>query len=343
MSKKLAIITGVTGQDGSYLTEYLLKKNYTVIGCRRRSSSIQSSFRIDKFFLNSKKFKLRYLDLTDSSNINSILKEFRPNEIYNLGAQSHVGVSFNQPEYTCNVNGLGTLRILEAIRLQKLEKITKFYQASSSEMFGDCKTKPQNELTRLDPDSPYGISKLFAFHIVKNYRKSFQIFASNGILFNHESPLRGDFFVTKKIVKGLVEIANNKSKVLCLGNLNSKRDWGHAKDYVKVMWKILQQKKPDDFVIGSGKQYSIKDFIKKVGNKLNLKITFKGKGLDEYGEDQNNRKIIKVDRKFLRPSDVTNLLADTRKAKKKLGWSVDINLNELIDEMIDHEKKLLMK
>ena len=337
MSKKIAIITGVTGQDGSYLTECLLQKNYLVIGCRRRSSSIQSSFRIDKFLFKSKNFKLRYLDLTDSSNINSVLKEFKPDEVYNLGAQSHVGVSFNQPEYTCNVNGLGTLRILEAIRLQKLEKKTKFYQASSSEMFGDCRVKPQDENTRLSPDSPYGISKVFAYHTVQNYRKSFGIFACNGILFNHESPLRGDFFVTKKIVKGLVEISKSKKKFLSLGNLNSKRDWGHAKDYVEAMWKILQHKKPDDFVIGTGKQYSIRDFVIKVGKKLGLKIRFKGKGIKEYGIDQFDNKIIRVDKKYLRPSDVTNLLADTKKAKKYLNWSTDIGLDKLIDEMIVYE------
>ena len=337
MSKKIALITGVTGQDGSYLTDYLLSKNYKVIGGRRRSSSIESSFRIDKFFLKSKNFLVKYLDLTDSSNINSVVNEFKPDEIYNLAAQSHVGVSFNQPEYTCNVNALGTLRILEAIRLQKLNSKTKFYQASSSEMFGDCKTKPQNENTRLDPESPYGVSKLFAYHIVKNYRKSFNIFASNGILFNHESPLRGDFFVTKKIIKGLVNIYLGKKECIYLGNLYSKRDWGPAKEYVKVMWKILQQKKPDDFVIGTGNQYTVKDFILMVGKKLGIEIKFKGTGLKEIGTDQNSRTIIKVDKKYFRPSDVTNLLADSSKAKKILKWNNSFEIGKLIDDMIAYE------
>lgn len=334
MKKKIALITGVTGQDGAYLTEFLLKKNYFVVGCRRRSSSIQSSFRLEKFYKNSKNFVFKYLDLTDSSNINSLLNEFKPNEIYNLGAQSHVGVSFNQPEYTANVNALGTLRILESIRTNNLVKKTKFYQASSSEMFGDCIEKPQDENTKMIPDSPYGISKLFAYHIVKNYRKSFGLFGCNGILFNHESPLRGDFFVTKKIIRGLVEVKLNKRKVLYLGNIYSKRDWGHAKDYVGAMWKMLQHKKADDYVVSTGKQISVKDFIYLVSKKLDLNIKFKGRGLKEVGIDKNGEQIIKIKKNFFRPSDVTNLIGKSSKAKRILKWKPTISLSQMIDEMI---------
>ena len=338
--KKIALITGVTGQDGSYLAEILLKKNYKVFGARRRSSSVQSSQRIDHIYddpKNKKNFNLIYFDLTDSSNINNVLYKTRPDEIYNLGAQSHVGVSFNQPEYTANVNALGTLRILEAMRSMKFLKKTKFYQASSSEMFGDTKNKPQNENTIFAPDSPYAASKLFAYHMVKNYRKAYNLFASNGILFNHESPRRGEFFVTRKIVIELIKIKLGVTKCLYLGNLNSLRDWGHAEEYAEMQWRILQHKSPDDFVIATGKQTSVREFVIKVARQLGIKLYFKGTGLKECGYNENNKKIIAVKKYFFRPSDVTNLMGDSTKAKKILKWKPKKDLDFLIQEMISHD------
>ena len=281
--KKKALIFGITGQDGSYLAEFLLKKKYLVHGVKRRSSSI-NTFRIDHIYqdphVKSRNLILHYGDITDSTSVSKIIESIRPDEIYNLAAQSHVAVSFEVPEYTANADALGALRILEAIKFHKLEKKTKFYQAGTSEMYGKVQESPQNEKTNFYPLSPYGVAKLYAHWITKNYREAYNIFGSNGILFNHESPRRGETFVTKKIVRALVRIKMGKQKKLFLGNLDSKRDWGHARDYVEAMWKILQQKKPDDFVIATGKQLSIKQFINLVAKKLNLNILWKGKGLN---------------------------------------------------------------
>jgi GDPmannose 4,6-dehydratase len=344
--KKKALITGITGQDGSYLAEFLLKKNYIVFGARRRSSSVESSHRIDHIqnFSNLKNnFHLVYLDLTDSSNIHSVLLQTQPDEIYNLGAQSHVGVSFNQPEFTANVNALGTLRILEAVKSVKSMQKTKFYQASSSEMFGNTNAKPQNEKTSFNPVSPYAISKLFAYHTVRNYRNSYGMFASNGILFNHESPRRGEFFVTRKIVVELIKIKLGISKCFYLGNLDSLRDWGHAEDFVEMQWKILQYKKPDDFVIATGKQISVRKFVLKVANKLNLKIFFKGKGLREAVYNEKNKKIIEIKKFLQRPSELNDLLGDSSKAKRILNWKPKKNLDDLIKEMIDSDYNKIIK
>ena len=346
MRKKIALITGVTGQDGSYLAEILLKKNYKVFGARRRSSTTQSSYRIDHLYnekFKENNFKLIYFDLTDSSNIHNVLQQVSPDEIYNLAAQSHVGVSFNQPEYTANVNGLGTLRILEAMRSIKSLKKSKLYQASSSEMFGDTKIKPQNEKTIFKPDSPYGISKLFAHHTVINYRNSYNIFASNGILFNHESPRRGEFFVTRKIVIGLIKLKLGITNKFHLGNLESLRDWGHAREYAEMQWKILQLSRPDDFVIATGKQISVRTFLLKVADQLGMKIFFKGKGLNEIGYNEKNKKIIFVDKDFYRPTDVTNLQGDSSKARKILNWKPKITIDQLISEMIESDYDKIKK
>jgi len=346
MKRKIALITGVTGQDGSYLAEFLLKKNYLVYGCRRRSSSALSSYRIEHLYKTpelQKNFILKYLDLTDSSNVNRLLSETKPDEIYNLAAQSHVGVSFEQPEYTSNVNAIGTLRLLEAIKINKLINKTRFYQASSSEIFGNSNKRILNENSAFSPISPYSVSKLFSYYTVLNYRNGFNIFASNGILFNHESPRRGEFFVTRKIVLGLVKIKLGLIKTLYLGNLDSKRDWGHAEDYVEAQWKILQYNKPDDFVISTGKQTSVRDFIKKVGNKLDIKIAFKGKGLNEIGVDKKNKIIIRVSKNYFRPLDVTNLLGDYSKAKRLLNWKPKKDLDYLINEMIKFDLDNLKK
>ena len=346
MRKKIALITGVTGQDGSYLAEILLKKNYKVFGARRRSSTAQSSYRIDHLYkkkFKNNNFKLIYFDLTDSSNIHNVLQQVTPDEIYNLAAQSHVGVSFNQPEYTANVNGLGTLRILEAMRSIKSLKKSKLYQASSSEMFGDTKIKPQNEKTIFKPDSPYGVSKLFGYHTVINYRNSYNIFASNGILFNHESPRRGEFFVTRKIVIGLIKLKLGLANQLHLGNLESLRDWGHAREYAEMQWKILQLNRPDDFVIATGKQISVRTFLLKVAHQLGMRIVFKGKGLKEIGYNEKNKKIIFVNKDFYRPTDVTNLQGDSSKARKILNWKPKITIDQLISEMIESDYEKIKK
>lgn len=346
MKRKIALITGITGQDGSYLAEFLLKKNYLVYGCRRRSSSVNSSYRIEHLYKSPelhKNFILKYLDLTDSSNVNRLINEIRPDEIYNLAAQSHVGVSFEQPEYTSNVNAIGTLRLLEAIKINKLTSKTRFYQASSSEIFGDTDKKSLNENSIFSPVSPYSVSKLFAHYTVLNYRNGYNIFASNGILFNHESPRRGEFFVTRKIVLGLIKIKLGLEKTLYLGNLDSKRDWGHAEDYVEAQWKILQYNKPDDFVISTGLQTSVRDFVKKVAKKLDIEITFKGRGLNEIGVDENKKAIIRVSKNYFRPIDVTNLLGNSSKARRLLNWRPKKNLDYLIDEMIKFDLNNLKK
>ena len=344
MKKKTALIFGITGQDGSYLAEFLLKKNYIVNGVKRRSSSINTT-RVDHIYQDphelNYKFRLHYGDITDSSSVSSIIKKTKPDEIYNLAAQSHVAVSFEVPEYTANADALGALRILEAIKFHKLEKKTKFYQAGTSEMFGKVQSIPQNEKTHFYPLSPYGVAKLYAHWITKNYREAYKIFACNGILFNHESPRRGETFVTKKIISAMCKIKEGKQKKLFLGNLDAKRDWGHARDYCLAMWKILQQKKPEDYVIATGRQYSIKQFINITAKKLNMKIVWKGKGIKEKGFDKNGNAIIECDINYLRPLDVNTLLGDARKARKKLKWKPKEDLNSLIDEMIDSEYQSL--
>ena len=343
--KKKALIFGITGQDGSYLAELLLKKKYIVHGVKRRSSSINTQ-RVDHIYQDphqkSRSFILHYGDITDSTSVSKIIELVKPNEVYNLAAQSHVAVSFEVPEYTANADALGALRILEAIKFHKLERKTKFYQAGTSEMYGKVQKIPQNENTDFYPLSPYGVAKLYAHWITKNYREAYNIFGSNGILFNHESPRRGETFVTKKIVSALVKIKMGKQKKLFLGNLDAKRDWGHAKDYVVAMWKILQQKKPDDFVIATGKQYSIRQFINLVSKKLNMRIKWRGKGINERGYDLNKKKdIILIDRHYIRPLDVNTLLGNAAKARKQLSWKPKIDIHELIDEMILNEVNIL--
>ena len=339
---KKALILGVTGQDGSYAAELLLKKKYKVYGVKRRSSIINTQ-RIDDIYkdINLKSdFVLFYGDLTDSSSILNLIKKTKPDEIYNLAAQSHVAVSFEVPEYTANADALGALRILEAIKFHKLEKKTKFYQAGTSEMFGKVQSTPQNEKTNFYPLSPYGVAKLYAHWITKNYREAYNIFGCNGILFNHESPRRGETFVTKKIVSALCKIKEKKQKKLFLGNLNAKRDWGHARDYCEAMWKILQQKSPEDYVIATGVQYSIKQFVNLTAKKLNMKIVWKGKGIKEKAFDENGKSIIECDKNYFRPLDVNTLLGDARKARKKLKWKPKEDINSLIDEMIESEYQL---
>ncbi|MDC2976321.1 GDP-mannose 4,6-dehydratase [Candidatus Pelagibacter sp.] len=337
---KIALITGITGQDGSYLAEFLLKKNYIVHGLKRRSSSLNTQ-RIDHLYQDinelNKKLILHYGDMTDSLCLESLINKILPDEIYNLAAQSHVAVSFQQPEYTANADALGALRILEILKNIKKKNI-KFYQAGTSEMYGKIQKKFQNEKTPFYPRSPYGAAKLYAHWITTNYREAYGIFASNGILFNHESPRRGETFVTKKIVKGLCKIRNGKQKKLFLGNLNAKRDWGHARDYVKAMWLILQHKKADDFVIATGKTYSVKNFINKVCKQLKMKIIWKGKGLNEKGYNSQGKCIIECDKKYIRPSEVDILHGDFTKAKNILGWKPETNIDQLISEMINFEQ-----
>ena len=346
---KKALITGITGQDGSYLAELLLEKNYEVHGIKRRSSSFNTQ-RIDHIYqdphLDSVNFHLHYGDLTDSSNITRLISEINPDEIYNLGAQSHVAVSFDSPEYTADVSGLGALRILEAIRFLNLENKTKFYQASSSELFGLVQETPQSEATPFYPRSPYGVAKLFAYWITVNYREAYGIYACNGLLFNHESPRRGETFVSRKITRALCNIANGLENILYLGNLDAKRDWGHAKDYVEMQWLMLQQKEPLDFVIATGIQHSVRDFLVIACKNLGIEIQFKGEGLNEVGivksiDNKLNLKvkkgsiIIKIDPVYFRPTEVESLLGDSSRAKDLLNWSPKVNFEELIKEMID--------
>ena len=338
--KKIALIFGITGQDGSYLAEFLLKKKYVVHGDKRRSSSINTG-RIDHIYqdpqIKKRTFILHYGDITDSLLVTRLVKEIKPNEIYNLAAQSHVQVSFESPEYTANADALGALRILEAIRFNKLEKKTKYYQAGTSELYGRNEKIPQNEKTNFHPASPYGVAKLYAHWITINYKEAYNIFACNGILFNHESPRRGETFVTQKIVQALCRIKNKKQKTLYLGNLNSKRDWGHAKDYVEAMWLMLQQKKPIDLVISTGKQTTVKNFVNKVSKKLGMKISWRGKGINEKGIDKNGRTVVACDKSYYRPLEVNSLLGDSRKARNLLNWKPKFNLDSLISEMVNLE------
>ena len=335
--KKIALIFGITGQDGAYLSRLLLKKKYVVHGIIRRSSSFNTR-RIDDLYMdshNKSNFKLHYGDLSDSLSVLKIIKKIQPNEIYNLGAQSHVQVSFQVPEYTANVDALGALRILDSIKTCNLQNKTKYYQAGTSEMFGSAKP-PQNEKTIFYPRSPYAVAKLYAHWITINYREAYGIFACNGILFNHESPMRGETFVTKKIVKSLCKIKLGGNEKLYLGNLYAKRDWGHAKDYVLAMWKMMQKKVPKDYVISTGKQYSVKYFLNLVAKKLKLKISWKGQGLKECGY-LNNNKLILIDKKYFRPTEVESLLGDSKCARKELNWKPSFNLNQLVRDMVDQE------
>ena len=339
--KKIALITGITGQDGSYLAKFLIKKNYIVHGIKRRSSSPNSQ-RIDDIYeeiqKKNKRFILHYGDLTDSSNLNNLISKIRPNEVYNLGAQSHVKLSLDTPEYTADVCALGALRILEAIRSLNLEKKTKFYQASSSEMFGNSGNKNLTEESKFEPCSPYAISKLYAYWITKNYRESYNIHAANGILFNHESPLRGETFVSKKITKFVAKYKFKKNKILYLGNLYSKRDWGHAKDYVEGMWKIINHKKADDFVLSTGVTCSVKKFVEMSFQYIGVKIIWKGKGLKEVGLDsKSKRTVIKIDKRYFRPNELHYLKGNSKKAFKNLKWKPKISLRGLIKEMIDYD------
>ena len=345
---KVALITGITGQDGSYLAEFLLEKGYEVHGIKRRSSSFNTS-RIDHIYIDphieNSKFKLHYGDLTDSTNLIRIIQDIKPDEIYNLGAQSHVAVSFESPEYTANSDALGTLRILEAIRILGLKDKTKFYQASTSELYGLVQEIPQNEKTPFYPRSPYAVAKLYAYWITINYRESYGIFACNGILFNHESKRRGETFVTRKITRGLSRIHCGLEKCLYLGNLDAERDWGHAKDYVEMQWLMLQQKKPEDYVISTGRMEKVRTFIEIAAKKLGWgdcknspSIIWEGDGLEEIGRRGDTKEIVvKIDSRYFRPTEVDQLLGDSSKAKKKLGWKPRITLEEIIDEMIQND------
>jgi GDPmannose 4,6-dehydratase len=331
---KTALITGVTGQDGSYLAEYLLGKGYFVHGIKRRSSSFNTD-RINQIFDTNKNFKLHYGDLTDSTNLIRIIQEVQPDEIYNLGAQSHVKVSFETPEYTANSDAVGTLRLLESIRILGMEEKVRFYQASTSEMFGKVQEVPQKETTPFYPRSPYGVAKLYAHWITKNYREAYGLHASSGILFNHESPRRGETFVTRKITRGLSQISVGLQDCLYLGNLDAKRDWGHAKDYVRAMWLMLQQDEPDDYVIATGEQYSVREFVNKAAPFFGSRIEWMGEGLDEVGYDWNTKKtIIRVSDRYFRPTEVESLLGDASKAKKVLGWEPEITFDQLIEDMV---------
>ena len=342
MKKKIALIFGITGQDGSLLARFLLKKNYIVHGIKRRSSSFNTE-RIDDLYEDyhkrNKNFFLHYGDVTDSTNIISLIKKIKPREIYNLAAQSHVQVSFETPEYTANADALGTLRILEAIKILNLEKKVRFYQASTSEMYGDSKP-PQNENTPFKPNSPYAVAKLYAYWITKSYRSAYGIHASNGVLFNHESYARGETFVTKKIIQAAIKIKFKKQKTLYLGNLNAVRDWGDARDYVVSMWKILQQKEPDDYVISSGKGYSVRQFVYIVFKKLVITVIWKYKGIKEVGINKSTGKVIvKIHKKYFRPNEVNKLIGNSKKSQNKLKWRPKITFDKLIDDMIKYEKK----
>ena len=330
---KVALITGITGQDGSYLAELLLEKGYEVHGIVRRSSLI-NTHRIDHIYDNPN-LTLHYGDLTDATNMIGVIKKVEPDEIYNLGAQSHVKVSFETPEYTGNVDGLGTLRILEAVRLLGMEDKVRIYQASTSELYGLVQEVPQRETTPFYPRSPYGVAKLYGYWIVKNYRESYGLHASSGILFNHESPRRGETFVTRKITRGLSRISTGEQDVLSLGNLDARRDWGHAKDFVRAMWMMLQQDQPDDYVIATGVQYSVRDFVDAAAPYFGMKIEWMGEGLNEVGYDWNTKRpVIKVDPKYFRPAEVESLLGDATKAKEKLGWEPEISFTELVEDMV---------
>ena len=346
--KKSALITGITGQDGSYLAEFLLDKGYTTHGIKRLSSSFNTE-RIDHLISNPD-FELHYGDLTDTSNLTRLIRNIEPDEVYNLGAQSHVAVSFDSPEYTSDVDALGTLRLLEAIRFLGLERKTRFYQASTSELYGLVQETPQKETTPFYPRSPYGVAKLYSYWTCVNYREAYGIYACNGILFNHESPRRGETFVTRKITRGLANIALGLENCLHMGNINALRDWGHAKDYVRVQWMMLQQDKASDYVIATGKQYSVRDFIIWAANALGIDITFKGSGIDEVGVVTGisgelapmvsvGQEIVKINPRYFRPAEVDTLLGDPSKAKAELGWEPKITAQEMCKEMVEEDHK----
>jgi len=337
--QKTALITGVTGQDGSYLAEFLLDKGYTVHGIKRRASSFNTQ-RVDHIYqdphVDNARFKLHYGDLSDSSNLTRIIQETQPDEIYNLGAQSHVAVSFESPEYTADVDGMGTLRILEAIRILGLEKKTRFYQASTSELYGLVQETPQKETTPFYPRSPYAVAKLYAYWITVNYREAYGMYACNGILFNHESPRRGETFVTRKITRGLANISLGLQDCLYMGNIDALRDWGHAKDYVRMQWMMLQQTEAEDFVIATGKQYSVRQFIEWTATELGMQIRWEGTGVNEVGY-ADGKPVIRIDPRYFRPTEVETLLGDPTKAKEKLGWVPEITAQEMCAEMVTHD------
>ena len=340
---KRALIAGVTGQDGSYLAEFLLEKGYQVHGIKRRSSSFNTE-RVDHIFSKNKNFVLHYGDLTDSTNLISLISNIRPDEVYNLAAQSHVKVSFETPEYTANGDAIGALRILEAIRIAGLSKTTKFYQASSSEMFGLVQENPQKETTPFYPRSPYGVAKLYAHWITKNYKESYDMFACSGILFNHESPRRGETFVTRKITRGMSRVKLGMVDCLWLGNLNAKRDWGHAKDYVRAMWMMLQQEVPDDYVIATEHQITVREFVEKTAQCLGMNIEWGGSDFDEYGIDANTGKVVvRVSPRYCRDAEVDSLLGDASKAKRELGWKPEITVYQMIEEMVERDLEIAKK
>jgi GDPmannose 4,6-dehydratase len=336
--KKVALITGITGQDGAYLAENLLKKGYEVHGIKRRSSLFNTD-RIDHLYqdphMGDRRLILHYGDLTDSSSLVHIMQKVQPVEVYNLAAQSHVAVSFEQPEYTAEVDGVGTLRLLEAIRILGLEKTTRFYQASTSELYGLVQQIPQTEKTPFYPRSPYAVAKLYAYWITVNYRESYGMYACNGILFNHESPLRGETFVTRKITRALARIKLGLQDKLYLGNLDSLRDWGHARDYVEMQWLMLQQEKPEDFVIATGEQHSVREFVTVAAEVLDIKISWSGTGVDEVGIDQSGKAIVSVDPRYFRPAEVETLLGDPTYARQRLGWKPTVTFSELVKDMIE--------
>jgi GDPmannose 4,6-dehydratase len=339
--EKRALITGITGQDGAYLAEFLLGKNYVVHGIKRRASSFNTD-RIDHLYQDphesNVRIKLHYGDLTDSTNLIRIIQEVQPDEIYNLAAQSHVGVSFETPEYTANADAVGTLRVLEAIRILGLERKTRFYQASTSEMFGKVQEIPQRETTPFYPRSPYGAAKVYAYWITVNYREAYGLYACNGILFNHESPVRGETFVSRKITRALTRIKVGLQETLHLGNLDSRRDWGHARDYIRAQWLMLQQDVPEDFVIATGKQFSVRDFVVAAGSLLDMKIEWQGDGVEEIGIDVvTGRTLVRVDPRYFRPTEVETLLGDATKARQKLGWTAEVSFPELVAEMVESD------
>ncbi|HEX2584180.1 MAG TPA: GDP-mannose 4,6-dehydratase [Steroidobacteraceae bacterium] len=344
---KKALITGITGQDGAYLAEFLLDKGYEVHGIKRRASSFNTD-RIDHLYQdpheNNVRLHLHYGDLTDATNLIRIVQQVQPDEIYNLAAQSHVAVSFETPEYTANADAIGTLRLLEAIRILGLEKKTRFYQASTSEMFGKVQETPQRETTPFYPRSPYGAAKVYAHWITVNYREAYGLFACSGILFNHESPIRGETFVTRKITRALARIHEGLDNCLYLGNLDARRDWGHARDYVRAQWLMLQQDEPEDFVIATGEQHSVRDFVMLAGSKLGMNIRWQGKGADEVGIDAiTGRSVVKVDKDYFRPAEVETLLGDPSKAKANLNWQAEIGFDELVTEMINADLKIAQR
>ncbi|MDA7949166.1 MAG: GDP-mannose 4,6-dehydratase [Hyphomicrobiaceae bacterium] len=347
MAKKIAMITGVTGQDGAYLSRALLDKGYEVHGVKRRSSSFNTA-RVDGLYLDPHEhetsFRLHFGDMTDATNLIRLIQEIQPDEIYNLAAQSHVQVSFETPEYTANADALGTLRLLEAIRILRIEETTRFYQASTSELFGEVQEVPQRETTPFYPRSPYAVAKLYGYWITVNYREAYNMYACNGILFNHESPLRGETFVTRKITRAVAAMHHGLQKKLYLGNLDAQRDWGHARDYVEGMWRILQQPEPDDFVLASGEMHSVRKFVEQAFSRIDIDIAWQGEGLEEVGIDQKTGDVlIEIDPRYFRPTEVEQLLGDASKAHQQLGWRPETSFAALVDEMVEEDLKVVLE